>query len=62
MDNTHRHIHMDIGIMWDEKIYRGSRMAYALSNLTYSNHYTSHTNHTWDKTLVASIPVRGSEL
>ncbi len=27
----------------------GSRMAYTLS---YSNHYSSHTNHTWDKPLV----------
>ncbi len=30
----------------------GSRMAYALSNCLYSNHYSSHTNHTWDKPLV----------
>ncbi len=29
----------------------GSRKAYALSNCPYSNHYSSHTNHTWDKPL-----------
>ncbi len=33
-------------------IYRGSRMAYTLSNCLCSNHYSSHTNHTWDKPLV----------
>ncbi len=27
-------------------------MAYALSNCLYSNHYSSHTNFTWDKPLV----------
>ncbi len=31
---------------------RGSRMAYAQSNCLYSNHYSSHANHTWDKLLV----------
>ncbi len=30
----------------------GSRMAYALSNCLYSNHYSSHTNQTWDQPLV----------
>ncbi len=30
----------------------GSRMAYALSKYQYSDHYSSHTNYTWDKLLV----------